>query len=346
MKYLLFITPVYLSGILLDNGKLTTDGTVLGRGAFGYVIGATRQATEDSPEMQVALKLLDERYDAVAVRAEIDALSILLGSPIDHPGKKNILKCFGCFKHEIYRVFTFELLGISLADLLKMNGDRGMKMSDVKRVARELLQALDHCHRCGVIHTDLKPNNVLLSHRQLVEENGLFMATPGNESLVKLIDFGSARVSEEGDEHPVTTAPYRSPEAILYIKWTSKTDIWSLGCLLVELFMGGRLFPICDEHEALHVELIRIKLSAIPGSMIERASRSFGRRLAITSTVLVSQFGLRALAAARSLDSQLLEHPAFLWFVQRMLELDPEDRATATESLADAFLTIESGVTV
>lgn len=80
-----------------------------------------------------------------------------------------------------------------------------------------------------MIHCDLKPENILC-------------VDPICRKL-KIVDFGSGCFRDEQIYTYVQSRFYRSPEVIMRIKYTEKVDIWSLGCILAELYTGEPLFP-------------------------------------------------------------------------------------------------------
>jgi serine/threonine protein kinase len=95
--------------------------------------------------------------------------------------------------------------------------------------------------RQGVIHADLRPENVLLR-----EGVGEWDAEAPPVFKVKLADFGNAfRASEAGayhDDFELQTLSYRAPEVLFGLPFDTQIDMWSLGCLLVEVYIGRRVF--------------------------------------------------------------------------------------------------------
>jgi dual specificity tyrosine-phosphorylation-regulated kinase 2/3/4 len=110
-------------------------------------------------------------------------------------------------------------------------------MPRLKRVAIEVLEALDVLHSLDLVHCDLKPENILISNF--------------NECHIKVIDFGSACFITDELTSYVQSRSYRAPEVILGLGYDQKIDVWSLGCVLAELFTGEVLFKNDSEQSLL-----------------------------------------------------------------------------------------------
>merc|ERR1712157_186503 len=108
----------------------------------------------------------------------------------------------------------------------------------------------------NVIHCDLKPENILL--------------VKPNKSLVKVVDFGSSCYSDEKIYQYIQSRFYRSPEVILGVTYDNMIDVWSLGCILVEMHTGEPLFSgVCEEDQ---INKIIEVLGMPPKSIMSRAS--------------------------------------------------------------------------
>jgi serine/threonine protein kinase len=112
--------------------------------------------------------------------------------------------------------------------------------------------AFIHAH--GYTHTDLKPENILLCTNELEKKSQTkaeSIVLPVDER-VKLIDFGGATHNSERHSSVINTRQYRSPEVILQCcEWKESSDVWSIGCIIPELYTGNLLFPTHDDLEHL-----------------------------------------------------------------------------------------------
>lgn len=102
---------------------------------------------------------------------------------------------------------------------------------DVKSFMYQLLQGMDYCHARGIMHRDLKPQNLLVDKR----------------GVLKLADFGLARafmIPLRAYTHEVVTLWYRAPEILLGQRtYAPPVDMWSIGCIFAELVNRKPLWP-------------------------------------------------------------------------------------------------------
>lgn len=215
---------------------------ILGRGSFGQVC----KCFDHKLKQFIAIKIIKNklRYNHQA-EIEIKILTILK--------KKDQEKANNIIHIEDYCIFRkhvciiFELLSNSLYDLLKSNGFKGLSLGLIRRFAIQILIALKFAKGLNIIHCDLKPENILLKQ--------------ANKSGIKIIDFGSSCLLEERIYTYIQSRFYRAPEIILGIPYTNSIDMWSFGCILIELFTGQPLFP--GESEAEQLQLI-MELRGLP----------------------------------------------------------------------------------
>ncbi|CAN6338213.1 unnamed protein product [Urochloa humidicola] len=143
---------------------------------------------------------------------------------------------------------VMEYAGQSLADALRDDEDGGRRRplpeAEARRVMRRLLEGAAAMHARGVLHRDLKPDNVLLDAR--------------GGGAVKICDFGLSRsFPDSGGAAPLTpgvaTLWYRAPEVILGSRdYDAGVDTWALGCIMAELLAGAPLFPGRSEMDQLN----------------------------------------------------------------------------------------------
>jgi serine/threonine protein kinase len=103
-------------------------------------------------------------------------------------------------------------------------------LSCFQAIARQCLQALVYLHHLNIVHCDLKPENILLKSYSRCE--------------IKVIDLGSSCFMSDNLNMYIQSRSYRSPEVILGLPYDKKIDIWSLGCILAELYTGEVSFHL------------------------------------------------------------------------------------------------------
>lgn len=225
---------------------------VLGEGGFSIVWLATEAGTN----RQVALKLLkpdDGTTYSRTTRARFDREVQILATLRD----PHTVKLFGHGERDgiLYMVFE-HLPGIDLSELLRQRGR--LDPAEVIHVLRQLLCSLQEAHRAGLIHRDLKPQNVRV------------FASEGDLLTVRLLDFGIARGTD--DSHPsvtktgelIGTPRYMSPEQLTDRPLTPASDIYSLGMVALEMLAGPDALP----DNALGSQLDRLRsgyMFAVPG---------------------------------------------------------------------------------
>ena len=200
----------------------------IGQGTFGTVLKCKDHKTNEI----VAIKILRNKPEFLeSGENEIKTLNILS----NNDQETCIVNIKNSFKFKGHLCLVFELLSINLYEFLKSNYFKGLHFNFVKRLTLQILIALKYSHGLGIVHCDLKPENIMLK----VE----------NKSSAKVIDFGSAHCAGGEKFDYIQSRFYRAPEIILQIDWNEKIDIWSLGCIIVELITGWPLFSGNDEIE-------------------------------------------------------------------------------------------------
>jgi dual-specificity kinase/CDC-like kinase len=245
------------------------------------------------------------------------------------------------FSFDGHYSLVFECLGPSLYDFLKKHNYVPFPMTCIQDFSVQLLEALEFIHGFRLCHTDLKIENVLLVNGR--EASYRNQPVPAS-TRIKVIDFGGATYDSDRKSRIINTRQYRAPEVLLQTGWSMPADIWSLGCILAELYLGDLLFATHDDLE--HLALMESIIGPFPDWMLQKSSsldtssNSLVRRAFNSSNrhrleLVLSQRSASYVRNSRALDS-IVRNPEDKWFLNllhRILVIDPNERATAHESL-------------
>lgn len=139
----------------------------------------------------------------------------------------HIITVYDYFFYQEHLCIVFELLNENLYQLLQHNHLQGISLNSINFIIKQILEAIEQVHRMGVIHCDIKPENILLKIN--IEKNK-------SDISVKLTDFGSSCLKNNPLFTHVQSLFYRAPEVILGIPYSQAIDIWSIGLVAIELF--------------------------------------------------------------------------------------------------------------
>lgn len=126
--------------------------------------------------------------------------------------------------------------------------NRRLPISIVKHITRQMLDGIVFLHSQGIIHTDLKLENLLVKTK--IEKYADFNISDFD---ITIVDFGNACYQNNLRSDYVQTLEYRAPECILGYNYNSKIDIWSIGCIVFELLTGCPLFPL-SSNPRVHIK--------------------------------------------------------------------------------------------
>ena len=221
---------------------------VIGKTGFSRVYSAT----DILQKTDVCLKIIDGNKTYFDQSIEEVKMIRMISKNCDLE-KKNLLKMIDYFYCREHLVIVTELLSQNLYDYQQNIREKGLEpyftKERIRGIAYQVLVALQELHNLNVIHCDLKPENILFQSIK--------------DCKVKLIDFGSCSFIHDEPAFYMQTRPYRAPELLLGCQYDEKIDIWSLGCVLAELFLGVGLF------ECKSVSGILAKMMAVFGSFPE-----------------------------------------------------------------------------
>ncbi|KAG2206301.1 hypothetical protein INT47_007315 [Mucor saturninus] len=318
---------------------------LMGQGTFGQVAKCRVRKTNQL----VAVKVI-KRQPAFSMQGDKE-IQILLRLR-DRPNKKdNFLQLQDCFTHRGHTCAVFELLSISLHKLFnQQKGRPNLTINDIQKISINILETLALLKEMGIIHTDLKPDNILMKSLDDIHD-------------VKLIDYGSALLVTESLNYYVQTAFYRSPEVILHVPFNCAIDMWSFGCFVAEMFLGVPLFPSGNEYTLMQM-MVSLLGCLPPDDMLKKGKRSnkffhlkgdTGPKLreSVKSShdITVSKSTLADIIRGfRSFDGDdddsiinndedMLDRERLLDFLSKILVFDPNIRLDPMEALQHSFIT-------
>jgi hypothetical protein len=215
----------------------------LGEGTYGKVIVVTEKGTQQSyAQKQSKHASAHEGVPSTLLR-EVAIMKYL--TELATPHVVPLLDVVRGSKTEHVSIIM-PLYNSSLADrCLQRNRKKFDPLTpvQVRAFARQLLTGIRHCHAAGIVHRDLKPENILIETSEADEQ--IFIA-----------DLGMSRSISRTDHlltHDVLTVNYAAPEVLFqYSMYTSAVDMWSVGCIIVDMITGRRLFTSNNEHRLRH----------------------------------------------------------------------------------------------
>ncbi|XP_013192696.1 homeodomain-interacting protein kinase 2 isoform X2 [Amyelois transitella] len=325
----------------------------LGRGTFGQVVKCWKKGTNEI----VAIKIL-KNHPSYARQGQIE-VSILSRLSQESADEFNFVRAYECFQHRSHTCLVFEMLEQNLYDFLKQNKFSPLPLKYIRPILQQVLTALLKLKQLGLIHADLKPENIML-------------VEPARQPYrVKVIDFGSAsHVSKAVCNTYLQSRYYRAPEIILGLAFCEAIDMWSLGCVVAELFLGWPLYPGSSEYDQIRY------ISQTQGLPTEHMLNSASKTAKFFYRDVDSTYpfwrlktpeeheletGIKSKEARKYIfnclddigqvnvptdleGGQLLAEKAdrreFIDLLKRMLTMDQERRITPGEALNHAFVTL------
>jgi protein kinase len=273
----------------------------LGDGTYGSVF---RAQNKDSNEV-VAIKKMKQKFysweECMKLR-EVMSLRKLL-----HP---NIVKLKEVIRENDELHLVFEFMNANLYEFMKAR-TKPIPEGTVRNVMFQTLQALNHCHKNGYFHRDMKPENLLISGE-----------------TVKLADFGLAREIRARPPFTdyVSTRWYRAPEVLLRSpSYNSPLDMWACGCIMAELYTLRPLLPGSSESDELY------KICSVIGTPTQQIWAD-GMKLASQLRFRFPQFvptSLETLIPQAGTDGIAVMNNLIMW--------DPSKRLSASKCLQHEY---------
>jgi formylglycine-generating enzyme required for sulfatase activity/serine/threonine protein kinase len=243
----------------------------LGRGGMGVVYLAQNRLLGRQEVLKVMARHIMERPGLLArFLAEMRAVARL-----QHP---NIVTAYSAFRLGESIVFAMEYVdGLDLAKLVKTKGP--LPVAHACYFVSQAAQGMQHAHERGMVHRDIKPGNLMLSHS-------------GNRALVKVLDFGLAKVTRElavdgGLTNPgqaLGTPDFMAPEQIRDAqKADIRADVYSLGCTVYYLLSGAppfhaeNLWDLYQAHHSMDAKLLNFVRPEVPGELASLVAKMMAK---------------------------------------------------------------------
>lgn len=220
------------------NGFTYVTDRIIGNGSFGVVFQAS--CTTNNETVAIKKVLQDKRFK----NRELQIMKIL--------NHQNVVRLENSFfstgdKDEVFLNLVLEYVPETLHRVARHYAKmkKTIPLFYTKLYIYQMARALNYIHSIGICHRDIKPQNVLLNPRT---------------GVLKICDFGSAKMLVRGEPNVayICSRYYRAPELIFGANdYTNAIDVWSLGCVLVELLIGEPLFPGASAVDQL-VEIVKV----------------------------------------------------------------------------------------
>ncbi|KAL9181246.1 hypothetical protein ACHAXT_010051 [Thalassiosira profunda] len=338
----------------------------LGSAAFSTAyrcLDLSSEEDEDGYQDEVCLKVIKNTKDYFD--QSLDEIKILqLLKDTNRVQDNNVVEMKTFFYHREHLVIVTELLRQNLYEfgksIIESQGAAYFTRLRLSHITRQCLVALKFVHELGLMHCDIKPENILLSSY--------------SRALVKVIDFGSSSFVTDRQSSYIQSRSYRAPEVILGLPYGGKIDMWSLGCVVAELYTNEVTFQ--NDSELSMLSRIEAVCGTFPRHMIAKGRNSHriftdsGLIYEKTSTdedvdesnrsgddddnsdkVIYNVFQpkMTTVAARLGFAEDFMDQPnlseddqkraLFIDFVSKLLTIDPDARPTAAEALDHPWIT-------
>ncbi len=243
---------------------------------------------------------------------------------LNHPNIVSLKRYFYTVNEygEEFLSLVLEFLPSSLDKLLKEAERRKIpvSLSVIRTSMLEFIKSLEYLHSLGICHRDIKPHNVLVD---------------AENEMAKLCDFGCSKRLVEGEPNIqyICARYYRAPEIVFsWAYYTCAIDMWSVGCVMAELFTGKPLFPGKNSVDQL-ARIVKVLGPPTPDDLIAMGQPA--RKATIGSKAPLTPAQSRRLLEDNL--SQLGIPISAVDLLAELLKYDPSKRITATQALKHPF---------
>ena len=233
----------------------------IGRGGMGVVY----LAHQSNPDREVALKVLRDGAGTASLRSRFAREISALGR-LEHEGIARIYEA-GATHGPAGDVAYFAMEYIRGPRITEFAQGQHLDIPAIVELIAKVADAVQHAHARGIIHRDLKPGNILVDHRPPTSADAAHSRVAPAVAQPKILDFGVARLLDEGSEHTILTQPgllvgtvaYMSPEQLAGDPQgiDIRADVYSLGVILFELLADKLPFDVLNTSIAEAARIIR-----------------------------------------------------------------------------------------
>eukprot|EP00669_Euglena_mutabilis_P006052 TRINITY_DN1791_c0_g1_i2.p2 TRINITY_DN1791_c0_g1~~TRINITY_DN1791_c0_g1_i2.p2 ORF type:complete len:369 (+),score=194.93 TRINITY_DN1791_c0_g1_i2:253-1359(+) len=286
---------------------------------------------------------------------------------LDATGEAGIVRFKECFLTKDPRrgrewfCLVMEKLDLSLFDFVRANGEAGLEIRTIQKIAQQILITTAFLHKHKLTHTDIKHKNILLMNTEhyIVTDNRNYpkqvqaKMRDGNgprvhrflhlkNPVVKMIDFANLTHTMDPHIHPIHVKQWRAPEVHLEDAgvWEESSDLWCIGCLFYFMYTGTLLFN--TQENEYHLAMMEKAIGPIPDAMIRASKRYKGvseqpvQRWFPGKPVPMDVLNVKPLA-----DYIQPEHEQFLDLLKGLFTFHPGMRLTAIKALEHPFFATE-----
>jgi calcium/calmodulin-dependent protein kinase I len=219
----------------IEDFYLIDTTSVLGEGASAIVRKGIKKETGEAFAIKIIDKMSLGEIESENLYNELKILSI-----VDHP---NIVRVYEYYENNGIIFIVMEMMngGELFEKLIEIDHYTESKASEI---FREIVDAVRYCHSLGIVHRDLKAENLLFT-------------TPDDDAVLKISDFGFAKYLIPNDGECLSTAcgspSYLAPEILEGVKYDKKVDCWSLGIILYIMLCGFAPFYAEDNTDLFNL---------------------------------------------------------------------------------------------
>jgi dual specificity protein kinase CLK2/3 len=304
----------------------------LGKGHFARVV----EVIDEKRNKKLALKIMKNKKSyRRSAKEEIKTLRYL--SYCDPNNTSLCVKMITSFEYNGHLCIAFEALGKDIFDFLAENHFQPFKLDQIRHMAYQLCYSVNFLHTKGIIHTDLKTDNLLFLDSSYTEQ---FNAEKNrnirliNRTDIRLIDFGCSVDDETFHSFTASNRYYRAPEIILKMRWNRPIDIWSIACILFELHTGNLLFNT-EDNDLEHLGIMEKVLGTIPHILTENHKYFPNGKLHFDWSQ--KSHGACFHPLRNYMKSKTDDEMQLFDLIEKMLAYEPLKRITAEEALKHPF---------